>query len=224
VPGDQRVQQYVIFFSDGRASAFRGNYINGSGDTVITKFKRDGIEYDAVVTDPGDVERNHLADLWSGSPLSPEVRCLPTGDGKPTASTKCKTCSTCTPSLTPYSNTRWGVFQYYPLSGHSVEDCNIGPYSGVYYNYNFYMEYNSVMSNYVMATARQMAIDHAAVLKSKYIKIYSIGLQSSVLDQGLLQSIASEPVGDYYYYAPTPSDLDAIFKRIAKQIKLRLVQ
>ncbi len=84
------------------------------------------------------------------------------------------------------------------------------------------MTFNSVMSNYVMATARKMAIDHADVLKGKYIKIYSIGLQSSVLDQGLLQSIASGP--DYYYYAPSSNDLDAIFKKIAKQIKLRLVQ
>jgi von Willebrand factor type A domain. len=208
VAGDKRVQQFVIFFSDGQAKSFRGNYIDGSGNTVIVKFKRDGTDYDAVTTDPDDVDKNYLAHPWSGNHLGASVLCLPTGDGKPTATTMCKTCPTCP----PYPNTRWGVFEYYPLSGHGVEECKIGG--------SIDMGSNSVMRNYILATARQMAIDHAGVLKGKYIKIYSIGLGS--VDQGLLQSIASGP--DYYYYAPSPSDLDAIFQKIAKEIKLRLVQ
>jgi len=212
ISGDQRVQQYVIFFSDGQAKSFRGNYIDGSGNTVIIKFKRNGVDYDAVTTDPGDVDKDYLSNPYDGTHL---INGLPTGDGLATTTTTCQTCQgkNCTHQLT----TRWGVMAYYSLSGHTVGECFIG-------NSNTStlgsMASNSVMSNYILATAKQMAIDHANVLKNKYIKIYSIGLGS--VDQDLLQNIASGT--DYYYYAPSSSDLDAIFQNIAKEIKLRLVQ
>jgi hypothetical protein len=65
-----------------------------------------------------------------------------------------------------------------------------------------------------------MAIDHAQELKDKNIKIFTIGLGNGV-DQAFLAQIASGPT--YEYYAPTSDQLEAIFKQIAKEIKLRLV-
>ena len=64
-----------------------------------------------------------------------------------------------------------------------------------------------------------MAIDHAQELKDKYIKIYTIGLGD--VDTSVLGQIASGST--YEYYAPTSAELEAIFKKIAKEIKLRLV-
>jgi hypothetical protein len=66
-----------------------------------------------------------------------------------------------------------------------------------------------------------MAIDHAAEAKERLIKIYTIGLGNNV-DAGLLSTISS---GDgYAYVTPSPSELEGIFRRIASDIKLRLVQ
>jgi hypothetical protein len=64
-----------------------------------------------------------------------------------------------------------------------------------------------------------MAIDHAQELKDKNIKIFIIGLGN--VDKTFLGQVASGPT--YEYYAPTSDQLEAIFKQIAKEIKLRLV-
>jgi len=64
-----------------------------------------------------------------------------------------------------------------------------------------------------------MALDHARALKNKGIKIFVIGLGD--VDEAFLGQIASGPT--YEFYAPTSDELEAIFKKIAKEIKLRLV-
>ena len=70
-------------------------------------------------------------------------------------------------------------------------------------------------------TARQKAIKHAQELKAKGVKIYAIGL-GTVDESFLRDSIATGP--EFYYYAPNSSELEAIFNKIAKEIRLRLVQ
>jgi hypothetical protein len=103
VPGDQRIQQFMIFFSDGLANAFRGN------------FTRNGIVYDAVVPDPDDVDWNlGLHNPNTGNPI-PGVDFKPTGDGKPATTSKCGV-----------SNTKWDVFMTRPVPGYpDPERCNI---------------------------------------------------------------------------------------------------
>lgn len=64
------------------------------------------------------------------------------------------------------------------------------------------------------------AIKHAQELKNKNIKIYIIGLGS--VNKPFLAQVASGP--QFEYYAPTSSELQALFNLIAKDIKLRLVQ
>jgi len=185
VPGDQRVQQYLVFFSDGQPTAFRGS------------FRRDGIDYDAVAyTGPTGGDVYPLARPTDGSDLVPA---LPTGDGRTRSQTSCGT------SSSRWPNTRWSVLADYQLQGHSVNECGIP---------------ENHLAPYIRTTARAMAIAHAQEIKSRNIRIFAIGLGD--IDQGFLSTIASGP--DYVYYTPTSSDLEAIFNRVAREIRLRLVQ
>ena len=65
-----------------------------------------------------------------------------------------------------------------------------------------------------------MAIDHAGALKARGIKIFAIGLGN--VDEAFLGIVASG--SDYVSITPNSSELEAIFRKIAKDIKLRLVQ
>lgn len=185
VPGDQRVQQFVIFFTDGNPTAFR--------DT----FTRDGKDYDAVVQ--SDLAR--LKDPASGADLSPAaISEIPTGDGKPTATTACHDSQG-----HGISNTKWHIFLRYPVTGYSADYCSIP---------------TSTLSHYIEDTGRTLAIKQAQELKNRFVKIYIIGLGG--VDKTFLAQIASGP--SFEHYAPSSSDLQAIFNAIAKDIRLRLVQ
>jgi hypothetical protein len=76
------------------------------------------------------------------------------------------------------------------------------------------------LSTYICTTARGMAVEHAQELKDNNVKIYTIGLGN--IDRDFLSQIASGP--SFEFYAPTSGELQAIFNKIAKDIKLRLVQ
>jgi len=196
VPGDLRVRQFLIFFTDGQANTFRG------------KFTRDGIDYDAaasietVLYNPTIERYGKLYDPKTGEILS-SVLPLPTGDGKEPNATSCSSCMSC-------HNTKWHVFSEYPVPGHGAEECGI-PRSALPYSW---------FSN----TATQKAIKHAQELKDKGIHIYVIGLGYVVETETFLQQIASEPASEYYYYTPNSDKLKAIFNTIAQKIKLRLVR
>jgi hypothetical protein len=196
IPPDQRRQQFVLFFSDGQPTAMRG------------KFKRDGKDHDAVVVHTGNCKSwesyttykvvGPLHDPLTGSDLS--VQPLPTGDGKPQASSACGA-----------ATTKWYMLEKYPLTGYSAESCSI-PHSAL-----------SGGTGYFCRTARQMTLDHAKELKDKGIKIYVVGLGTTTsIDPDFLKALSSGE--DYTYITPSSSELEAIFKKIAKEIKLRLVQ
>ncbi len=193
IPGDKRKQQYLIFFTDGHPTAFTG------------KFRENGIDYNAVVMGTGQ----HCDTVWPSmgytnsestyptSVLSP----TPTGDGEKTSGgirTNCRN------SSGRYLNTRWYVFSDAKYALPNPLQCD---------------KPKSILAPYICSTAKQMAIDHAQELKDKYIKIYTIGLGD--VDTSVLGQIASGST--YEYYAPTSAELEAIFKKIAKEIKLRLV-
>ncbi|RMH09617.1 MAG: VWA domain-containing protein [Nitrospirae bacterium] len=203
VPGDERVQQFLIFFSDGNPTAFRG------------MFTRNGVDYDAV---------GYAAD-WNIRLMKPDeqftylnVYQYRTGDGLPKSSTSCQSGS----PPKGYYNTKWWVLEdpVYGVSGYSEfldvyyvdllntsdpEQCNISKWR---------------MKNYAEAITKQMAIDHAAELKAKGVKIYTIGLGN--VDQEFLSAIASGPA--FEYYTPDSAELEALFQKIATNIKLRLIQ
>jgi len=197
VPGNEKVQQFLIFFSDGNPTAFRGD------------FTRDGTDYDAV----------GYAATWDIQLMNPDVQFqyfnvkqYRTGDGQVASTTSCQTGD---PAY-GYASTKWWVLgddQYgvynetYAdmLNTTDPEKCTIS---------------KTTMANYVSAITKQMAIDHAQEVKDKGIKIYTIGLGS--VDQQFLASIASGP--GFEYYTPDSSDLQYLFQKIAKNVKLRLIQ
>jgi Flp pilus assembly protein TadG len=221
----RRKQQYIVFFTDGRPTAFRSTFLS-SGSTTL---------YDAVVCVTGNCDSSsdsmYLGE-WAdpkhgglGYPdreewyLTSALRPDPTGDGKPTSTTVCKDNKN-----KGYINTKWGSFAAYPVSGLANPYCGMGDA-----NYNADISEPPGVSNhtllngqngYICKTARQMAIDHVSALKARYVKIYAIGLGNA--DSAFLGEVASGP--DYVEIAPSSSELESIFRKIAKAIKLRLVQ
>lgn len=202
--GDERVQQFLIFFSDGNPTAFRGD------------FTRDGTDYHAV---------GYADSYWNRKLMYTDVQYqeynvkeYETGDGKsPSGGTNCKSGD----PLTGYSNTKWHILDdpTYGVNGYSE-------FSGAYYSDLLGTSdpekcsiNRSKMANYAAAITKQMAIDHAQEIKDKGIKIYTIGLGG--VDEDFLSQIASGP--GFEYFAPTSADLKNLFQKIATNIRLRLV-
>ncbi len=210
LPGDQRVQQFLIFFSDGMPTAFRG------------MFRREGKDYDAVVMGIGNncdsvyssmgypttiSYSNDSSNYYSTSTLVP----TPTGDGNSTTGTPRTACSSGSGrNITYTANTRWYVFSDSKYGIANPTQCLTTTSQLAF------------LPAYICTTARQMAEAHAQELKNKYVKIYTIGLGNDIDEDFLSQQIATDST--YYSHAPTSSDLEGIFNKIAKDIKLRLVQ
>jgi len=185
VPADQRVAQFVIFFTDGQPTAFRGGFTyNGASYDGVAQV----LSLNPQLSDCYQVD-NALYDPNTGNPGT--VPAVPTGDGTSNSHT-----------------TKWQVFVQYPVTGYgptaNVPNTTHGP-----------------LPTYVCTTGRSLAIDQAQILKNRFVKIYTIGLGTSI-DRTFLSQIASGST--FEYYAPTSNQLQAIFNAIAKDIKLRLVQ
>jgi Mg-chelatase subunit ChlD len=208
-----RVQQFIIFFTDGRPTAFR------------SQFTRRGTNYDAVVCTGGNCDSTAASDLWAQMGYTDREAWYPTstlsptetGDGVTTASTVCRKWER-PGSFQPYQwvpkeTTRWGSFSSYPVSGLGAER---------YPQYCFVPASTlGGRTGYVCTTARQMAIANAASLKERLIKIYAVGYGTRV-DSGFLGEVAS---GDnFVFVTPDSRGLEAIFREIAMNIKLRLIQ
>lgn len=216
---DQRIQQYVIFFSDGMPTALRDS------------FKYNNTDYDGVAVGQGSsghancrtsdysymsvVSALYKPSSGTYSGVDPSI----TGDGKSTATTSCRKCTrydrrnNCI-AWANYSNTKWYIFEadrLGPVSGYSAESCSIP---------------TNKLIPYFCNAARQLALNNAQTLKDRYIKIFVIGLGNTGsggdIDEDFLTSISSG--AEYTFIAPDSSDLQAIFNQIAKEIKLRLVQ
>jgi hypothetical protein len=193
IPGDRRKKQYLIFFTDGNPNAFRD------------QFTINGVTHDAVAYVEGAYgactgnicgSDRYLCDPVTGDSLG--IKALPTGDGKQGNTSQCSV------ALRP--NTKWNVFSQYPVPGYSNPNyCNVPE--------------ASLRPTWFKNVAFDMAINHAQELKNKKITIFIIGLGN--VDKDFLGKIASGP--NYEYYAPTSDELEAIFKKIAKEITLRLV-
>jgi Flp pilus assembly protein TadG len=194
VPSDQRVQQFVIFFSDGQPNTIRG------------QFKYRGVNYDAVVVGDitggaGDCNPNgfpnpgDLLNPVTGATLTPHPR--PTGDGTMTQ-------IRCTSNGSLQYTTRWYIFDTMPVPGYAaMANCIPDHNLGTQFCY----------------LATQLAINHADELKAKDVVIYTIGLGS--VDDQFMTAIANPGL---YYHGASSSQLQGIFQQVAQEIKLRLVQ
>lgn len=204
LPGDRRVQQFAVFFSDGMPTALR------------ERFRYNGQEYDGVVYGQGysgrancrtsDYPYMSVANVLTrpdGSGTYAGVNPATTGDGKRTSGADPTSC--CCPR---YLNTKWYLFDSAPVPGYTAEQCSI--------------PMNRLIPHFCGQT-RQLALQNAQVLKDRGVRVYAVGLgSSSEIDPNFLRSLSSGE--SYTYIAPTSSELEAIFIRIARDIKLRLVQ
>lgn len=187
LPPEQKVQQFVIFFSDGRPNSFRGT------------FKNQGRTYEAVAhvmenCDPGDDNRT-AAQLRSPDQEGRDIGdALPTGDGLSVGSTCGK------------PTTRWMIFDSRPVPGTTSVACDLQ---------------DPALGDHVCTLASSLALQHAQELKDGKVTVFTIGLGERI-NRTLLEQIASSP--DLYYNAPTSSQLQGIFQKVAQDIKLRLVQ
>lgn len=214
LPADQRLQQFVVFFTDGRPTAFQGSFRYG------------GNTFDAVATVPGNcpippsasypnVYPNLYSTTAEGTAVNPPLNPYPAGNGSTT-----QTCRSSLRNNGLFQTTMWNRFAVVPPTtpytlGQCVND--------------------SVLGRYVCEQARQMAFDSAQALKNRGVMIYTIGLGADV-DADFLKRLSSDcpnwqnswPAcnanSGFAHIAPTPAQLQAIFNRIARDIKLRLVQ
>lgn len=209
LPGDRRVQQFLVFFSDGQPTAFGG------------RFKRDGADFNAAAAALTNCRTWETPTPWNnmGNPdesQPPEtmlnINPDPTGDGKRTSGSDRTTCSN---SGGRYINTRWYVFDTRPVPGYSATACDIPANN---------------LGRQICNIARDMASENAQAVKNRYIKIYTIGLgNSNQIDEAFLRNLSSDcnngscTGNNFSFVTPDSSELEAIFNRIARDIKLRLV-
>ena len=118
-----------------------------------------------------------------------------TGDGRSSGSA----CGTST-------TVRWKAFDTDPVPGYAPTACSI--------------PYQTVLASHICNLASSRALARGAELKARGITIYTIGLGQANPD--FLGALATGP--EQTYYAPTSDQLRSIFQKIAKQIKLRMVQ
>jgi hypothetical protein len=238
VPKANRIQQFIIFFTDGRPTAFRSTFTrNGTNyDAVVCVTGNCNSSSDAIYDGP-DSSRSGFgypnSETWYSTSILPKS--IPTGDGRTTGTTQCTSVRNQSGQVIP--TIRWGSWPAYPVLTYGNEaypaycDLNNVSYSE---RYDSRRPLNGGTTNwltatqpyYICRTARQMAIDHAAEAKERLIRVYTIGLGS--VEEGLLRCISSDNCADkddsYAYVAPSSIELERIFRRIAKDIKLRLVQ
>jgi len=228
VPGDKRVQQFAIFFSDGMPTALR-DLFKYNNNTQNNNQDYDGVvyagpsncrtwEYSSMSISTCLMKPNATGSDCSSNQSNYYLNVNPskTGDGKDQATTNCnRRCvrtdrwGTCT-EWRGDLNTKWYLFESSlgTVPRYTAEACSIP---------------GSALVPYFCTAARQLALNNAQTLKNRFIKIYVIGLGSNQdIDRAYLRSLSS---GDNFtFIAPTSGELKAIFNTIAKDIKLRLVQ
>jgi Flp pilus assembly protein TadG len=156
-----RTPQFLVFFTDGRANAFRGTFVKGN-----TTF--DAVTQQNSNCDPGDQNNglgNSLFDATTGNPI-PNSNPIPTGDGLAAG-------SACAGGTT----THWMVMDAYPVPGHPY------PYCGI--------QENSTVSPYVCDMAETLALLHAKEIKDAGVTVYAIGLGALIHEDFLKQIASS---------------------------------
>lgn len=191
LPQGRRVHQFLIFFSDGRPTAFRGMFLN-RGNLV------DGVACVTGNCEPWDIGAGVRTFGQLGLPdregWMPGIDPRFTGDGLAGASA----CGQIT--------TRYMVFDTRPVPGYTRSACGI--------------PWQNVLSGHICNLASTMAVEHVQELKDKGVTVYAIGL--GTVNRGFLDQVATSP--ELAYYTPDSDQLQAIFQKVAKEIKLRMVQ
>jgi len=182
-----------------RTKQFLVFFSDGRPNVFRGAFRRAGVVYDALVSvNSGNCDLGDNGGVY-GTLYSPTtgntigVASLRTGDG-----------------LTPSAcgaggSTRWYALDQDPVPGYAPTACGIPV---------------SPLHNQLCDIAAGLAVDHAQVLKDAGVTVFAIGLGDKI-NTSFLEAIASGP--DQVYVAPTSAELQAIFQKVARDIKLRLV-
>lgn len=194
LPVNERTRQVVILFSDGHPSAFRA------------EFKYNGNDIDAVGLLVGSPPTNWYRKL--GKPdkqwetLTSDYA-YDHGDGRSSGNSVCGDPTT---KWYIFQDQNYGISAYgSPMSSYSFEDCDV--------------QQNPDFVDYAKWLVKQMALDHAAQLKTNGIEIYSIGLGS--VDESFMGMLATDV--DHAFFTNDAADLQGIFQTIANKLKLILV-
>jgi hypothetical protein len=191
LPAERRRPQFVVFFSDGRPTAFRDQFVSRGNvvDAVgCVTGNCEPWEIGAAVQTYGKLGRPDVEQWFSIDPRR-------TGDGRATGSA----CGNA-------NSVRWLAFDTEPVPGYAPTACSIPP--------------ATTLAAHVCHLASSRALDRGAELKARGITIYTIGLGSA--NPEFLNALATGP--EQVFFAPDSDQLRGIFQKIAKQIKLRLVQ
>ncbi len=228
VPPINRIQQYIVFFTDGNANGFRSTFTSNGGkpqDAILHSTSNCDSNGETLYTDvnppQGETGTMFYPDNHGiGTPQnvveipSATLMATPTGDGLPVGTTKCKAGKQKSPSKI---NTNWGTFTTYPISG-------LGTVSYPTYcssNTSTLLSLLNGQNGYVCTTARQMAIDNVNALKARYVQVYVVGYGSQI-NSTFLGELATD--SNYLFITPDSSQLQSILSQIAKDISLRLIQ
>ncbi len=216
IPQSDRVQQFVVFFSDGQPTCFSGTFRYRGSDFDATAcatnncrtWEVSAIWQDLNKPNPGCEAATSGSAACGGSSAylanSPS-RLLP----RPTGTGETAPC--CSGGSCVNNTVRWYLFGTRPVPGYAAQYCDIPQ-----------ARFNG-FNGYMCSTARDFASQQAAALKALGIKIYVVGLGSNnEIDAAYLQSLSSGST--FTYIAPDAAKLKDIFDAIAKDIKLQLVQ
>jgi Flp pilus assembly protein TadG len=204
-------QQYIVFFTDGEPTCFTSTFKHANASNSYV-----------VCASPNTSGSNQWYDVYPylASPTTGtygSVNPVQTGLGQNESTCVVKQGNTST-----YS-TSWATpFAAYPPSTYAptpdpyttagycdIPQGNPGP--------------RTTLATYVHNVAEQMALDNAAPLKARGVKVYTIGLQGDGgIDTTFLSNLSSG--SNYAFVAPNSSQLSAIFAVIAKDITLQLVK
>ncbi len=216
IPPSDRVQQFVVFFSDGQPTCFSGTFRYRGSDfdaaacatNNCRPWEASAIWPDLNKPNPGCEAATSGSAACGGSSYSLAINPsrpmpLPTGTGE---------IAPCCSGGSCLNNTiRWHLFGTRPVPGYTAQHCGIPQ-----------AQFNG-FNGYMCSTARDFASLQAAALKAKGIKIYVIGLGLyNEIDPAYLQSLSSGST--FTYITPRLEQLKDIFDAIAKDIKLQLVE
>jgi hypothetical protein len=160
-PPLERPRQFVVFFSDGRPTAFRGDFLrSGAGYDGVACATGNCVSGDGGST-YGNLARPN-AETWLG--IDPTT----TGDGLGTVR-----CASNGPLV---STTRWYVFDTDPVPGYAATaNCIPDP----------------PLHDQVCSLARSLALRHAQELKDAGVTIFTIGLGANVDEDLMRQLASS---------------------------------
>jgi Flp pilus assembly protein TadG len=157
VAPEDRIAQFMVFFTDGRANSFRSRFVKGN-----TTF--DAVTQENSNCDPGDQNQglgNTLYNPTTGNAIA-NSNPIPTGDGLAAGS-----------ACAGGANTHWAIMDSYPVNGYPPPYCAVPE--------------NSAMSPYVCNIAETLALQHAQTIKNGGVTVYAIGLGALINEDFLKQ-------------------------------------